>query len=246
MAISTEWLVMLAISGLYLQDCVLLLWRNEAVLEWRRPVPRVYFGADQFRIGGRDLFIPNPLTPWRPVFRLAWQVRPRLAGNSHPNAIDLENAARQLGRLSWHLLPIALGLFIGIPLCLRLNAGWACLGLVVGLVYAGVSCLLVRLWSLRKSINLSNRGFASLAFEAIACAPVALNLVRRISRAWPVQQDLVMIAKTRLPPHASRAVIAEVIRRVDDDLAATEAGEDDWNVLTAYRARLMANDDAAS
>jgi hypothetical protein len=244
MTIPTDWLIMLAISGLYLQDCALLLCRNEAILEWRRPTPRFHFGADQFRLGGKDLFISNPLTPWRPLFRLAWHVRPALAGAAGADAVEFENVARQLGGVSWPLLPIALGLFVGIPLCFRLNSDWAWFSVVAGFTYMGVAWLLVSIWGLRKAIELSDRRFASLAFEAIVCAPVALNLIRRISGIRVMHEDLVVVAKRHLPAEASRATIAEVIRRVDDDLAATDESEDDWKSLTAYRAQLSAIDHA--
>src|SRR5258706_16411317 len=72
-------LLMAVVIGLYLYDSTLLLYCNEGVLTPRGKADwSVGFGSDHARILGKEVFIPNPFLPHRPLFRLSW----RWEGNS--------------------------------------------------------------------------------------------------------------------------------------------------------------------
>ena len=76
---SAETLLMLLIVVLYLQDSLMFLRSDEAVLvrgigkRWR-----VGFGTRSWRLSGREPYLCNPFTPHAPVFRLHWEPNGRL------------------------------------------------------------------------------------------------------------------------------------------------------------------------
>ena len=237
MSITTEWLFVLLIIALYVHDSAALLFDNEILLEWGTR-PRVLFGSDTVTMFGKELVILNPLTPWRPVFRLSWQARPPLADGAPRAETGFAELASQLSAIRWALPQIAIGLFVGIPVCLFLNAGWLPFLVVVGVVYVGILAAVVNLWIARPTLKISGRRFIGLAFESFACPPCALNLVRRVSVALPLAEDALSVVRRALPEADSRHAVDEIRRRVDADLAMAEEGSADWHVLSDYRRRL--------
>ena len=61
--------------GLYIYDSAQWLYSNEALLIPVREKWIVRFGTDMMRLGGKELLIPNPLFPHRPLFKLAWHIQ---------------------------------------------------------------------------------------------------------------------------------------------------------------------------
>ena len=231
---------MALVVGLYLQDTLLLLYDNEGVLERRGADGyQVHFGVLSFHLAGRNPFVPNPLTPWRVLFRFAWRVdvsppRRPLASNLTP-----ESAGAALQSLRWGMAPIAAGLFIGLPACLYLNLGWGPFLCLVGIMYTGAVVMLVGLWRQRVRLALRRSALIGLSFESLICLPCALNLPRKVSSRLSMSEDLVDAARARLPEEEFRRATEHILGRVDESLASAEAGSAEWDALNRYRARLM-------
>ena len=234
---STESLFVLLLVLLYLHDSLALLYGNEALLEWRRQ-PRLLFGSDMLRVSGKELVLPSPWTPWRPLFRLAWHVQPALPDAAQPAPTDFAKLARALVPMRWCLPQIAAGLFVGLPLCVYRNTGWTPFLLVVAVIYAGIASAVVLLWFARRELGVSKRRFAALAFECLACPPCALNIIRHVAVALPICDDAVMVARAKLAAAEAGAAIGEILRRVDAEMEATDDGSEQWRELAEFRARL--------
>ena len=236
---SVEVLAMVLIAGLYLQDTLLLLYDNEGVLERRGPDGyRVHFGVLSFHLAGRNPYVPNPLTPWRVLFRFAWHVdasppQHPLTGNLTPESVE---AALQ--GLHWGMAPIAAGLFIGLPACLYLNLGWGPFLCLVGAMYTGALAMLVGLWRQRARLALHHSALMGLTFESLVCLPCALNLLRKVSSRLRMSEDLVDAARVRLTEAELRRATEHIVGRVDESIASAEAGSAEWTALNRYRARL--------
>ena len=70
-----EVLLVLAAIGLYLQDSLLLLQVNEAMMVRRSRGPwRAAFGSRRWRLSGREPFLPNPFAPHAQSYRLLWRM----------------------------------------------------------------------------------------------------------------------------------------------------------------------------
>jgi hypothetical protein len=75
----------------------------------------------------------------------------------------------------------------------------------------------------RAALGLSPRAFGVLAFEVLACAPYAANLVRRLSLLRRVDEDLVPASDRLLKGPALAVMRAECGRRIADELEAIDA-----------------------
>ena len=175
MNLSYEALLAAAALGFYLYDSLILLAEDELVFArgWR--AWRFALGA-RLEILGRYPYLPNPLLPADCLFRVAPSAQ-------HREGVGEEELARFLAALAplrWIVTALFLVLAPGLPLLLfayRTNdAALVLLAAVYGLVAAAG----LELFRVRKVIGLPARTAAALAFEALACPPLALNLVRKV------------------------------------------------------------------
>ena len=220
--------------GLYLYDSALLLYFDEGILTpGRRGRWRVLFGSEGFRLMGRGLLIPNPLFPHQPLFRLAW----RFPSPGRP--VDAHWPARRalFRPLAAAVWGIGAALFVVLPLGL-FALGESALLLAALLLYASIAAALVWTGVNRGRLGVSRARMAALAFESLACPPFALNLVRRISAAMPIDEDLVRAARALQAPRDWDAARHEFIARLDEEIDAQEEGSARLHVLVRSRREL--------
>lgn len=234
MVLQAELALMAAAAGLYLCDSALLLYFDEGILapagrgRWR-----VLFASDKFRLMGRGLFLPNPLLPHRPVFRLGWRFP------SPGRAVDAQWPARRalFRPLAPAVWAMSLALFVVLPLGLFRLGEPALLAAVV-MLYASIAAALVWTGLNRGRLGVPARRFAVLAFESLVCPPFALNLVRRLSSAMPIGEDLVRAARALQAPHDWDASRLEFIARLDEEIDCEEEGSLRLPVLMQSRREL--------
>jgi hypothetical protein len=221
------WLLMGGVAGLYLYDSVILLFHNEVVLETSRHGCRV-FGGGVLEFGGRRPFLPHPCFPHRPLIRLGWP-----GGGS----ADWRSARNRRVRLAlsiiapWTWLLLAL-LFVALPAVLWLGTQGALLGWLA-LTYLVIAAMLLHVCRHRKALNLSRRALIALAFDALLCAPFAINLVRKISLRQQAP-ELRSAASALLAP-AERTVLARIlVERIRTSLSFMEPGSAGSDALHAY------------
>lgn len=209
------WLPVGAIA-FYLYDSAQLLWHNEMFFVraagcWRAEGPMNISWL------GRRLYLPNPLLPQRPGFKVHWNLTDE---RPTPAALpgDFLRALRPIGLLamllSWLLLLLPL-------VSWTLGAGLAMLLLFAvyyGLVLLALAFMLFR----RAALRLSGPACASLAFDALACAPFAINLVRKIALRHGLEGDPLAFAGGQFDPAARTALRALLERK----LAEQQAGEE--------------------
>lgn len=86
--------------GLYLYDSAVLLASNEVILSPRQSGRWVaMFGADSFQLRGKEPFMPNPLLPHHPIFRLSWNIEGLVGpvGHGHHPAPNTEYSCPTCG-----------------------------------------------------------------------------------------------------------------------------------------------------
>jgi hypothetical protein len=217
----TEWWLPFGAAAFYLYDSGSLLWQNELMLtrgtRWR------VSGGSELRLAGRRLFLPNPLLPHRPQLLLRWSLdESRTAGSDDPAA--LLQALRPVGVIN--LLQLFLLLLLPL-LAWTLGAGLLLL-LVFMLFYLLTLLALALIWRRRDSCRLSTRGFWLLALDVLACAPFAVNLVRRLSMRHRIGGDPLRFAARQLDA-AGRADTQQIIaaRLAEEYAGAGESVERD-------------------
>jgi hypothetical protein len=207
------WLPLGAIA-FHLYDATQALWHNEVLFE--RAGGRWRLVADSsLRRWGRRLVLPNPFAPRRPLFRVAWSIADtRPAGDN--DLTSFFAALRPLGVICQLLMLLLLALW---PLCWILGAGLAVLALFA-LYYLLVIAALVLVYLRRKALALSTRSWWSLAFDVLACAPFAINIVRKLSLRHGIAGNPVDFAAGHFDGE-TRAALAALVRA---RLAESRAG----------------------
>jgi hypothetical protein len=222
-----EILLPLVALACYLFDSSLLLYSNELVYgrhrdEWRHDV------ASPVVLFGRQLWLPNPLFPERPSFRIHWT-----ATDARPEGEDLEALGVFLRALRPLALPIQgmLWLLIGLPIEL-----W-CFGAGLGLLalfatfYLLIGLSLGYIYYQRRSLGLSRRGFLSLSLDVLACAPFAINLVRKLCLRRSLAGNPILFARRAFSATAFALLINELCSQLEREKHLEEAGTPRWTEL---------------
>jgi len=234
MTLYDQWWLMAGIAGLYLYDSVLLLFHDEVVLEARRGNCLVSGGtAMEFR--GRHLFLPNPLCPHRPLMRLNWRAD-EAADNGTPSTRRRRTrlALSVIAPWTWLLLGL---FFIGLPGALWFGTDLLLLGWLL-LTYLIIVLTIGQVWRHHNALNLTGRAVVALAFDALLCAPFAINMVRKISLRQVPRPSLGVVASSMLSP-AEHIQLCGILReRIQISLDFQEPDTAASRSLRAYLKRI--------
>jgi hypothetical protein len=227
----TELWLPIGAAAFYLYDACLMLWQNELLFvragkHWQAS------GGSEFRLGGRRLLLPNPLQPQRPQFLVRWSATD-VRGAVEDAGLDAYNAAlRPIGIVNF----LQVLLLVALPLVAwTLGAGILLLAVFL-LFYVCSIVALTLIWRRRAVLQVTGRRFGLLALDALACAPFAINLTRKLAMQRGLAGDPLLFARQHLDP-AARTALAELVasrlreEHVDDEAALTEQS-------AALRARL--------
>ena len=229
-------LLMALVTGLYLYDSALLLYRNEGIL---RPDSNgnwaVQFGFDDTRILGKDIYIPNPFLPHRPLFRLSWAFA-GAAGEAGENWAADREAFAALAPMVWG---VAIALFVCLPLGFFTPLADKMLVSGIVLLYLSIFAALLWVWLHRQVLHVSEKRFAGIAFECVVCPPFALNLIRGISLKIPVGEDLVHASRRLQNPGEWRATCDRFLKRLDEEMEGEELDSDRMKAMQAHRRTLI-------
>jgi hypothetical protein len=224
-------LLLAGVVALYLYDSAVLLYHNEIVLLSRRNGCRVS-GGSTFELRGRHVFLPNPLCPHRPLFRLNWPEYGEFDGNTQS-----VQSRRVIVALSvivpWMLLLLVL-FAISLPYALFVMQTAQALLVWIAAVYAVIILILLHVYRHRKALNLSGRAVAAIALDALLCAPFALNIVRKISLRQRFDGDLRVVAATRLSPQAVNDLAGILHERIHTSLHFVEPEAPAFQALKTY------------
>lgn len=219
-------------AALYLYDSALLLWQNELVFQhasrrW------IVLGGSELRLAGRRVFLPHPLLPHRPQFQVCWS-KTGTADAAAELPADLLQALRPIGWLNLlHVL-----LLIALPMVLwGIGTGFLALG-VFALYYVATFVALGIVWSRRQPLALGAGNFWLLALDALACAPFAANLTRKLAMRHGLAGDPLRFAARHFDDAALERARQLVEARVREEYADPDAASRGAEVLGLVLPRL--------
>ncbi len=214
---STEALLQLMVLAFYLQDSLQALAPNEAALvRGGRGRWHAAFGLRGWKLAGREWLLPNPFTPHRPLFRLAW----RMDASAAPAALPAAQLTVPPGidRLRPFVFVAALALFVLLPLGLFSRAGPLLAIAAVALLYLNNLAALWLAYRWRDRLGVDRRRLVSMALECLACAPYGLNLVRRLCALTKQQEDFTRAARRLLCAEELQAAHRQCLARIDEQI----------------------------
>ena len=230
-----EVLLPLGAVAFYLFDSSVMLYGNELAVEWHAPRWRVSGGMNAL-LRGRRLYLPNPLTPQALLFQVRWDQAS--AGPEPDPYAPLEQLDRTLAPVKIVVVALAFVLLAVLPPVSWFYGAGAMLLAVFIAAYLLIGAALVIVFRRRVALGLSPRRFTGLALEALACAPFAVNLVRKISLAHSGLVHLESFASRHLDADARQAMAAIVVARIEERLAFEEPGTTRGVELLAMRDRM--------
>ena len=182
---STEVLLAVALVAVYLFDSMQFLRIGEVVVLTRGGVPRALSFGGSFELSGRRPFIPNPLTPFRPDFRLGWDISGGATADAAVVSDEMRTVLRATRPLGWLASACAISIVLVAPIALAAGEQLVFLAAAAAsLCAAFAGCLLVVLR--KQELALSTMQVCSLVFVALVCLPCAPNLARAVAlqRKW--------------------------------------------------------------
>lgn len=233
---SFEGLLALGIVGFYLWDSAMLLHRNEMIFtqsggNWAFACPDV-----RWHLLGKILHLPNPFSPHRLLFRVAWTLVPD--EEQHDGDQDLERFASAVEPLQAMVLVLYWLLIVGLPLALLAFGSGARLLAAFAAVYLVISGILTFIFLRREQLGLPGKDFLKLAFDSLACPPFAVNLVRKLAERRFLGPDPIEFA-CRAFDEATFARFAKVLcSRLDEELECECEASARFTALKALRARV--------
>lgn len=209
---------------LYLYDSSLLLFHDEVAFETRRR-GAIVPGGLMLELGGRVLFVPNPLTPHRPLYRLGW-LAPAPATGSRTGGRALRRMALRCSVLApWSVLLLVL-FVVALPAALWMAGTHIALLAWLAATYATIVVALGVAVVQRRRLGVTNRQLWSLARDALLCPPFALNMMRKVSLEHSRGLDLRAVLSDAPDADATVALARMVRARIATSLSFVEAGGD--------------------
>jgi hypothetical protein len=234
--ISFEVWLPLGALALYLFDSTQWLYANELILlhgggKWRcARIPA-------WLVSGRRVYIPNPLTPGTPQFKVRWSDTDRREEQEDVAALaSFFHALRPVQYLVNTLLVILLVL----PVELLLHGTGVELLALMAVFYLVSIVALVVVYVRRRELRLTGRAFAALSFDALACAPFAINLVRKLTLRRSLAGNPLEFAVRAFEPAALARMVDNVTARVKEEQVREVAHSPRWEELEAYQQKLNA------
>lgn len=235
-----ELLLVLGALAFYLQDSAALLYADELIVErvgrgWRmRP------GAGML-ICGRRPFVPNPLAPHRPLIRVTVdQVLDDVELGVDAKGVGIGRAPfyRALVPVQVCAAVLLLLFFPGLPWTLHTwGTGPGLLGWLA-LVYLVIALMGLNVFRQRRALGLTTHQCAGLMVQGVFCAPLAINIVRKVSQVANPLAPCGFI--TALQADERQDLTRVVVGRLDDMLNHCAGETREFERLSRQRERLLA------
>lgn len=226
---------MLGIIGFYLYDSIMLLCYNEVVFS--ESFGRWTFSSpdNNLRVRHKALFMPNPLTPFRPMFRVTWSTNDSpLTEESTNELLKVVDLTRSLGIVVM-LLFAEIALVVPTVIFTR-GTGLLFLGTLMA-VYLTILLALGLVYANRAGLALSNKRFASLAFDSLACPPFAINMLRKITLPKAAGLNPVSYAHHHFTKECFADFASKIKERLNEEIDY-EKDTGQSNALKAYHDHL--------
>lgn len=232
---SFETQLILGVLGFYLYDSSMLLYINElAFIKGRRFWHFSYPGTN-WSLLGRRLYIPNPMTPDAPLFRLYWTESNQRSGNSEE---FLETLLTTLVPLRYLMAALFMFFFAWLPAVLLLYGSGPQLLWMFGVIYLNISVILIFVYRNKGVLGVSDRRYIMLLFESLACAPFSLNILRKITLLQSPNVDPIEFGKKLFQDETFKELSDAVIDRVDEQLELMDAASPRYTALESYKKKI--------
>lgn len=235
--ISAELQLIFLLIGLYLYECSILVYTNQAIVtRGRKGLWRISFGSDRWVYQGKELYFLNPLTPFRAAYLLSWNM-------DRPTELTSAKITWADSSYTHYIMLIAIsgaGTFLVFPYVLYFvpvdsNVIGALTTIYIPLIYISLA-----IYTERDSLNLTKKVALALIAEYLLCPPLAINVIRRISLKQPNKFDLVsLLSGTEIEVASKEASRSTLLQRMDVAIEYSQSVDENLRRLHARRRQIQ-------
>lgn len=227
--------MILGLLGFYFVDSAILLYSNELVYIYKNK--EWDFSESYVNFSRRNLYIPKPWQAGCPLFRIHWSVTSTSADEE--DAESLQCFLSQLNDLRRYIAALIYLQLIGLPFALlTLGTGIGFLLIVVS-VYITIIATLVKVYRHRVELGVTKITVAKIAFESLACAPYAINIVRKLSLGRKISGDPIKFAGQEFDKLTFKKLSYIVCAKIDELLYFEDDSSSRYSELFKYKNRIM-------
>ncbi len=226
MIFSNEVMLTLLLVGIYLFDCLILLYSDELLLE-RRLNNRWHplFGSNKWLLAQKEPLLLNPATPWRLVLRRRWysqSANELEAGEQEINIACIDMAAKFATLLMVMMIVILPIFLLVVPVTLlKITVIICCYALVISVI--------VSLARNYKPLGISKAECIKICFEAVACPPLCINLPRK----FYLKSKISLLDFSIFAPSDRSVALTTIKERANHRLLFVDNGSAECNNLHA-------------
>jgi len=199
-------------AAFYVYDSLLLLFDNDVVFVKAGRKWASMQGSD-IVIMGKRLAAPGFMAPWAFVLRSSWSATGEPAP---PTVLEPERMATVLSALLPLRILCSLLLFllvVGLPAAALSEAAPLAMLIVFAAYYLLVVSGLVFLVLARRRLSLDGKALLLMVVDALACAPFAVNLVRKVTMHSLPLKDALAFSRSHCDADAYRRLSEQITRR---------------------------------
>lgn len=234
--LSAELQLLFAAAFFYLYDGSVLLHADEGLLSptgagrWA-----IVYRPNSIALRGRLVYVPNPLLPHRPVYRLSWDS----ASVSFAASADWADRRARYSSLVPFVYLAALAIFVLLPACLFWRRSDLQVLAAAALVYANSIAAGIVVVRRRDALGLERKRAWTAAVEIVLCPPFAVNLIRRLSIHDRIEASIPAAGAALLDAAEWERLQAKLVASQDDEIedATSDAAR---STLVRARSTLMA------
>lgn len=190
----------------------------------------------RWRFAGKKPYIPNPLVPFSPIFRLSWSKDNK--GLAENNTEDFDTFLSELKLIGYPIITLMYLMFICVPIALlKFGAGIQLL-IIMGSIYITIGFTLILIYRKKDLFKLTNKMYWSIVFDAIACPPFSINIVRKISLNYPIRYDALEFGKTHLNDKKFMIFIESIQLKLDEELEGEVGNSRNARSIKKYKSIL--------
>ncbi len=233
MNLSYEVLLVIGIYGFYIYDSIFLVYSNQIVFVESLGKWKFSFPSYRYRLRGKFLFLPNILTPYKAIFLQSWPSQEKQFSSSSNNKQKI--FLKELLPYRIYSVSIAFLVLLALPLGIFFLASTNLLLVILLSIYFLSLTLVTNLWFDRRNLNLTNKEVVSIAIDAIACPPFAVNIVKKISLKMRSENSPINFANKHLSKKDLAIFNNILFERVNESLEENESNLDWCEKLIKFK-----------
>lgn len=232
-----EWLLVVGAVGIYVFDSSVLMCTNEMMIVCKRRNWEIVLPNSRLELLRKFPYIPNPFTPHIGLIKTVWYPTAVSAkGYDNATLAELHACLRPVRAATVSLLAM---LLVALPLALFVARTQLSFLILVAVIYMHIIFILTVVFARRNELRLTKWAFAKLAFDSFACAPLAVNVVRKLYLRQSLSNNTLAFVADICGRDAVVGIAPKLVFSVDEMIEHVEENSAEKASLEQFKSALQ-------